>query len=64
MDFKLSAKNVDEQLGALTENAVNEITYICRQIGPRPCGEAGETAAHLSCCVKALNRTFSAIFVV
>jgi putative aminopeptidase FrvX len=45
MDFNLSAKNVDVQLGALTENAVNEITYICHQIGPRPCGEAGETEA-------------------
>ena len=45
MDFQLSAKNVDEQLGALTENAVNEITHICHQIGPRPCGEAGETEA-------------------
>jgi Zn-dependent M28 family amino/carboxypeptidase len=45
MDFNLSAKNVDAQLGALTENAVNEITYICHQIGPRPCGEAGETEA-------------------
>ena len=34
-----------QQLDALTENAAEEIKYICGNIGPRPCGEAGETQA-------------------
>lgn len=45
MEFHLSAKNVDAQLEALAACTVEEITYICKEIGPRPCGEAGETQA-------------------
>ena len=44
MEFALDQKN-GAALAALTENAVNEINYICGKIGPRPCGEAGETEA-------------------
>ena len=35
----------EKQLSALTENAVREIRHICENIGPRPCGEDGETQA-------------------
>ncbi len=45
MDFTLSSKDVNAQLDALTAYTVEEITHICREIGPRPCGEAGETEA-------------------
>lgn len=45
MDFSTSVKNTAEQLSVLTENAVEEIKYICETIGPRPCGQVGETEA-------------------
>ena len=32
-------------LDALTSGAVEEITKICAEIGPRPCGEDGEREA-------------------
>lgn len=38
-------QNYKEQLAALRDNASKEIHYICETIGPRPCGEAGETKA-------------------
>ena len=44
MEFTSNEKN-RAALASLTENAVNEITHICTAIGPRPCGEAGETEA-------------------
>ena len=44
MEFIKNEKNT-AALAALTENAVNEITHICAEIGPRPCGEAGEEQA-------------------
>ena len=45
MDFISSAKDPAEQLTALTDFSVKEIEYICDKIGPRPCGEDGETKA-------------------
>lgn len=44
MEFTANEKN-KAALASLTENAVSEITHICTAIGPRPCGEAGETEA-------------------
>ena len=45
MDLTLSAGNLPEQLEALTAFSVQEITHICHNIGPRPCGDGGETEA-------------------
>ena len=45
MDFQHSAKDVNAQIGALAAYTAEEITYICKEIGPRPCGEEGETKA-------------------
>ncbi len=52
MDFTHSAENVQAQLDALTAFSVEEITHICHNIGPRPCGEAGETKAQEYLCGK------------
>lgn len=45
MDFLHSAKDVNAHLDALTDFSVDEITHICSEIGPRPCGDPGETEA-------------------
>lgn len=45
MDFELSVKDTAAALQALTDFSVDEIKIICNTIGPRPCGEKGETDA-------------------
>ncbi len=45
MLFEQSCKDTAAALQALTDFSVEEITRICSEIGPRPCGEQGETAA-------------------
>lgn len=52
-------QNYKEQLAALRDNASKEIHYICETIGPRPCGEAGETKAqeHLMDVLKPMADT-------
>ncbi len=45
MEFSPANENTARQLDALTAFCVEEIGAVCGRFGPRPCGEAGETAA-------------------
>jgi len=45
MVFEASSGNYEEQIKKLTDFSVEEIKFICEEIGPRPCGEEGERLA-------------------